>query len=136
MKKKILAKGYTISVTSWENDGDNYKTKSMTVKSKEEATAIVNMCKTLFKSCNNGKGGIGNTNEGDENTADETILNYVKSNPEILFGKTMTDEQIIEHVMNYSCELMGSSEYYYSRVFESCDVVYSESDVYSEKVKL
>jgi hypothetical protein len=35
--KKIINKGYTLTVVSWENDADNYKTISKTVQTKEES---------------------------------------------------------------------------------------------------
>ena len=40
---KVVNKGYTLSVTSWENDGDNYKTESKTFDTKEEAIKVVKM---------------------------------------------------------------------------------------------
>ncbi len=136
MKKKILLKGYTITVTSWENDGDNNRTESMTVESKDEAQAIVKMCKKLFVSSNNGEGGIGNLMEDDTEIAAQIILDYIQANPEILQGKKLSDEKIIDLVMDYNYNLMGGSEYYYSRVFESCDVVYSDSDIFTEAINL
>ena len=48
--KLVVKKGYTIEVTSWENDGDNYKTKTLTVDDKEQSIAILDMCKNLFTS--------------------------------------------------------------------------------------
>jgi hypothetical protein len=32
----FIKKGYTLTVTSWENDGDYYNTKSKTVETLEE----------------------------------------------------------------------------------------------------
>lgn len=137
MKKKIINKGYTIHVTSWENDGDNYETNTMTVATEEEAKMITKMCSTLFKSCNNGDGGIGNLMQDELVKASEIILDYVNSNPEILMGKKMDDEEIVEFIMEkYNYPLMGGSEWYYSRVFESYEVTYSDQDVSTKVISL
>ena len=39
----FIKKGYTLTVTSWENDGDYYNTKSKTVETLEEAKVWWNM---------------------------------------------------------------------------------------------
>ena len=49
---KVVSKGYTVTCESWENDGDNYNTKSVIVQSKKTAEALYQMCKVLFKSEN------------------------------------------------------------------------------------
>ena len=51
LMKKISA-GYRLIVTSWENDADNYKTKSMDGLS-EEATYFLGALIKLFYSKNN-----------------------------------------------------------------------------------
>ena len=81
-KKKVVSKGYTVEVVSWENDGDNYKTETHTYESKEEALTIKKMCEILFRSCNNGDGGIGNMT--DYNSPKPIITEYIIQNPEIL----------------------------------------------------
>lgn len=83
MKKLIIKKGYTVEVVSWENDGDNYKTKSQTYSTKEEALLVKKMCNTLFKSSNNGEAGIGNLMDTDEEQAKPIIIEYLSKNPEI-----------------------------------------------------
>lgn len=131
----VVKKGYTVTVTSWENDGDNYRTESETYQSKELVEAIVKMCKTLFASCNNGDGGIGNTNEYETDNARKTIISYMKANPILYDNKKLSDAKLIDACMNYNYSLMGSSEYYYSRVFESLVVTYSDKDIEVEEVK-
>lgn len=142
--KKVISKGYTVSVTSWENDGDNYRTESIVVQSKDEAKVISEMCKTIFKSCNNGDGGIGNMMDDEGDMAYEVILGYLEENPEIKAtiiacnpkAKLNDDERIVDFIMEkYNYGLMGGSECYYSRVCESVDVTYSDKDVFSQEVK-
>lgn len=85
-KKLVASKGYTLYVTSWENDGDNYKTNTLTVQDKEHAIIIVKMCKDLFKSFDEDEfTGIGNTIEDsfEEEMAKNIIIDYLIKNPEI-----------------------------------------------------
>lgn len=160
--KKVISKGYTVSVTSWENDGDNYKTKSMVIESEDETKAVVEMCKTIFKSCNNGDGGIGNMCEGGEEGAKLIIVDFMIKHP-ILIDKSFLEEnselknlinlkdeeaieeaiedlddsileELVDTCMHYNNQLMGGSEYYYSRVCEKVDVTYSDIDVFSQEV--
>ena len=49
-------------------------------------------------------------------------------------NETIVDS--IEIVREYNQELMGYSEYYYSRVFEKAELFYSDKDVYVESVML
>jgi len=180
MSKKVISKGYTVEVTSWENDGDNYKTKSATYDTKEEALAVKAMCLSLFNSCNNGDGGIGNMCEGEDPTP--IIVEYIVQHPEILefccnedlikpsdleeaikneFPKEMEtyewqelihdyldtsdNEEAIKHgetiknewydfVMDYNYELLGSSDYYISRIAEKVSIFYSDKDIYLEEI--
>ena len=124
-KIKVVEKGYTITVVSWENDGDYYQTNTMTVQTEEEARKIAKLCNELFISCNNGEGGIGNTCDDEDEEANETIDNYIENNPEL----GLTRDEIIE--LDY--ELCGSSECYIYRVCESVTVTYSPEDIYLEK---
>ena len=73
--KKVINKGYTITVVSWENDGDNYKTKSITVETIEEARVIHKICKELFMLYD-----VGNSMN---NEAKPIIKEYLQYNPEI-----------------------------------------------------
>jgi hypothetical protein len=123
-KELVIEKGYTLEVTSWENDGDNYNTESMTVETLEEARRIYRVCTELFKSCNKSEGGIGNSMSGE---CEDVIEEYIKDNPELNL-----DEDTIS---NLAYELMGSSEYYDYRVCESVSVTYSPEDIYLEKIE-
>jgi hypothetical protein len=123
-KELVIEKGYTLEVTSWENDGDYYNTESMTVETLEEARRIYRVCTELFKSCNKGEGGIGNSMSGE---CEDVIEEYIKDNPELNL-----DEDTIS---NLAYELMGSSEYYDYRVCESVSVTYSPEDIYLEKIE-
>lgn len=127
MKKIIIApKGYTLEVESWENDGDSYETNKIVVQTKEEVEKLVKICKELFISCNNEDGGIGNTDEDDENEADETIAEYIEENPELDFT--------VAQIKKLSYKLCGKSDYYAFRVFSSLKVLYTPIDITIEDV--
>jgi len=121
--EKVANKGYTIEVVSWENDGDNYKTKTMTVETEAEARKIKKICSELFKSCNNGDGGIGNAMDGE---CEDVIEDYIENNPEM--------ELTVEYIEDLVSELLGRSEYYDYRVCERVQVTYLDQDVYAQVI--
>ena len=128
MKQKVVSKGYTITVQSWENDGDNYRTQSIVVDTLKEAKAVYKLCTTVFEE-------IGNTME--VHNAKDIIVPFMKDHPELYEYNTniKTDYDLVMHCMNkYNFGLMGGSEYYYSRVCESCTVTYSPEDIFAEVI--
>ncbi len=133
-----INKGYTITVVSWENDGDNSNTKSITVDTREKAKAYYDMMQ-LCKSKNNpgkGKIGLGNSSEFSVKQV-EVIADFLKANPILLEGDDVTnadESQLVDWFCDLAYELLGGSEYYVCRVMESCDVSYSNKDIETEKV--
>jgi len=119
--KKVINKGYTFEVESWENDGDNSKTKYYTVESEAEARRIYTLCKKLFPS-------LGNTMDGE---GADILKKYVKNNQE-LFADVKNPES---YICDLSYELMGGSEWYEFRVIEKFSLTHSEEDVYLSVVK-
>jgi hypothetical protein len=83
-KKKVVSKGYTFEVTSWENDGDNYQTHSATFKTKKELSLVKTMCEDLFTSSSNGGKGIGNLDLEEFKSAVTTIIDYFLVHPGLL----------------------------------------------------
>ncbi len=53
--KVLIKKGYNIEISSWENDADNFKTKTYNVETLKFAFAILKMCKELFETYHDGK---------------------------------------------------------------------------------
>lgn len=126
-KIKVVKKGYTITVTSWENDGDHTGTKTLTVQNKEYALAVLKICQDIFVSCSNG--GIGNTTNED---FVDIILDYVKDKP-ILVNEDNPDA-VIDIIMDLNFDIMGISEFYISRVFDNGYITYSDSDIFLTKI--
>lgn len=143
MKKLIIKKGYTIEVTSWENDGDNYRTKSHTVETIEEAKKIYKICTKLFISGSNNKTSIGNSID---NEYSDRIITFINKYPELFtdlnidsLNKDAEEENydiIEDYFRDLAYTLMGSSEYYNYRVCDQCDVLYSPNDIYLEKINI
>jgi hypothetical protein len=46
--KTIIQAGYRVTVTTWENDGDNYNTKTVEGLTESEAEFIVKLCKIHY----------------------------------------------------------------------------------------
>ncbi len=143
MLTKVKDKGYEVTVVSWENDGDNYNTLSKTYQSKELAIEIAKLCKTLFISKNNGENGIGNSSDSPGQKIFDRIIDYMKDhlilldNPNFrgVSKSNVSDQELIDICMEYNNDLLGGSEYYYSRVCESVKITYSPEDIYAEEIK-
>ena len=70
----------------------------------------------------------------------DEIKSYLEKNPDVgkLFASDDDNEYFedTDFVSDINYEIMGSSEYYVSRVFESGSIVYSPENVYLEEIKL
>lgn len=140
-KTKIASKGYTLTVTSWENDADNYNTMSMTVQTIEEAKAwndVMQLCKsdgtypTVY---------LGNETDDFSIPQLEAIRNCFIANPvlnnivQVETIETMRDEELQDMFIQLSGELLGHSDFYLCRVMDSCVITYSPEDVYLETIE-
>jgi len=132
--RKILSKGYTIKVLSWENDGDASNTEQVTVHSKECAKAMYKLCTELF-------GQIGNCQYEE---AQPILKKWVDSSPDLvqILNKEYDEEPEILPleaqigvIMDINRDLLGFSDICYSRVCEKCEVFYSPKDIFVEEVK-
>jgi hypothetical protein len=139
--KKVIEKGYTLKVVSWENDADNYRTKFKTVKTEEEAKKLYIICTELFKSGTNNSTCIGNS-IGDEYK--DRIIKFINQHPNLFSDLNIeeinkdTEEENYDTISDYfkdlAHSLMGGSEYYDYRVCESVEVTYSLNDIYLEEI--
>lgn len=138
--KKVISKGYTLEVKSWENDGDYPKTKNKVVQTEEKARLLTIMCNELFCSNNNGGGGIGNLCcDYDDAEGKEIILAFVEDNEKEFYKvypqvKGVDEDDIVDLVLDIAGDLMGCSEFYFCRVCESVTVTHSEEDVFLNTV--
>lgn len=145
-KEIMLNRGYHVTVTSWENDADNYNTKTIVVQDREEVDMLV----TLFGLLGGqNKDGLDFGNMYQPNKAEcEAFANTVAAIPGMIaylekkfdWLKEAMDnpECIVEHmdaVMDilYDVGLSGS-EHFYTRVCDKVTVFYVEQDVYAERI--
>ena len=138
MKNKhlLLPKGYTLSITSWENDGDYYATNDYTVDNKDLAKEILDFC-NLCASGSNNTTTVGN---GYVYSRQNLIVEFFKQHKLLAdhLHVNLNDEvSIMDAFYELTCELFGSSEYYDCRAFSGAAIVtYSPDDIYVEKVSL
>lgn len=140
MGKKVINKGYTITVTSWENDGDNSQTHSITVDTKEKAKAYHDLMQLCESENNQSKGVVKLGNACDfSDEQEQLIIDFLKANPILLDGyddiETMENDDIIDIFSDITYELLGSSEWYKCRVMEECVITYSPKDTTLKEVK-
>lgn len=137
--KKVINKGYTLTVVSWENDGDHYATNSKTVETLEEAKVWWDMMQ-LCDSKNNQPNGIvklGNSYDGFTPQQEEVAVDFIMKHHKTLLPDDNIEEDedgLVYLFSDLAGELLGYSEYYACRVMESCSVTYSAEDIYLEEI--
>ena len=136
MKKKVVSKGYTITVVSWENDGDNYNTNSLTVDSLTKAKALHELMMLCRSENNRRDGAIGLGNSmGFNARQNQAIIDVFKNNPVLYENQRIVNDDSYLHLFSdIRYELLGPSEYYACRVMDSCTVTFSDKDIYVERI--
>lgn len=137
----VIKKGYRVSIETWENDADNYRTKTFEGLNKEAAQFLVDFSK-FFYSKNSRKDTslkFGNMYEPSEEELDQVALfvgPLLINNFEILqeFGysdldKNDTDEWVLDIISELLYETQGGSSDFWSRVTSSIKVEYIPADV-------
>lgn len=129
---KIKA-GYKIEVTSWENDGDNYSTKSKEGLTKEQTQFYFDICNRL-------SGVFGNMYDPDESekadlyaAVSDILLKHKDVALELFEAVDFNNETCEEIFSDIHYELFGSSEFY-TRQLESISVTYIPYDLVLEDV--
>lgn len=137
---KVLHKaGYAVRVTSWENDGDNYKTVDCHIGEKEKLGVVIKFA-NLFRSKNNNPAGIGNLLHDEIHESNYDLVTFYEQHmpwfcTDIdLDGVTDEDEEneiIGECMLDFARNLglSGNSEYFATRVLQKIEVLYFETDV-------
>ena len=140
---KQINKGYTLTVTSWENDADNYNTKSKTVETLEQAKVWFDMMQ-LCKSDNYQPNGVillGNSYNGFTDKQEEVASNFLKEHHKILLPDDSieeieeNEENLPDWFSSLAGQLLGYGENYACRVMESCTITYSPEEIFVEEIK-
>jgi len=135
-----IPKGYRLTVTSWENDGDSYNTTITEGLTLPQVKLLVELA-LLHKSKNNWPAGFGNMyepNDREQKTYVAAMRTLFKRHP----PEAMPDENIAEYLdtedfgdcaHEFVHDLFGSSEFY-TRVYESHKVEWIPEDILIEDV--
>jgi hypothetical protein len=142
-KTILLKKGYTVKITSWENDGDHHHTEEYHTEDLEFTKALVRVCRELFCSSNNGKKGLGNLCDGETTKYTDIAESYFENNPnlwEILFPddpfEAVDEDDLYDMVTELSYDCVGASEFYLCRVCEKVEVLFTPEDLEVEIIGL
>lgn len=136
-KHTIIPAGYRMSITSWENDADYYKTKILEGLSEDEVRFYAALL-PLFKSGSNDAKCFGNLNEYSRRNesrleeAQEAVNKVIEK-----FRGTVSDSVLDEFSEECACavgELLGFSEGYTFRVFDKMKIEYIPNPVQFEDV--
>jgi hypothetical protein len=123
MSQTIIPPGYRISVTTWENDADNYRTETIEGVPEKHVPFIVAVCKLLrSKNGRNDTKCFGNMYEPSEHEMEayhEALQKVIDQHPDR--PKYCDDPEGVEECLLYELGF-GSSEYYATRVFESIKI--------------
>jgi hypothetical protein len=123
--------GYRISITSWENDGDNYKTEVLEGLTKERVKLYTDICKALYR--NYGKmpriANLYEPTESELEAFNKVMLKVRKAN-ESEFDKDTTDEETMQETMyDIASDLGLVGSEFFSRVCESFKVEYINTPI-------
>ncbi|MCP4520979.1 MAG: hypothetical protein GY827_04675 [Cytophagales bacterium] len=129
--KKILvvAKGYTITVNSWENDGDHWNTNEISSESKEYIDAVIELL-DLIKTWGNDR----EPSDYIEQLKEWTIKN-IKAINGTEDANSLSDFDKEDIPLDIIYELLDDSDYYTFRILNDYLVTYSEEDIYQEIYK-
>lgn len=149
MTQTVIPKGYRITVESWENDADNYKTKIMEGFEKSSVEFITEFVK-LFYSKNNYRGpkGFGNMYEpsdkelkGFAEACNLVIKKHINKDTENTVRQYFWDddansfyEDHHEGVIDLAYDLGLSGGDFYTRVLDSFKVEYVPVEIILQDV--
>lgn len=129
----VIKSGYRITVTSWENDADNYSTHIRDGLDEHEARFHVDLLKLLEDSCNNSDkfGNMYDPEDSEMEAFDEACLEVFKKWDEAEEIKEKYDA--CNHALDIISEYTGYSDFY-TRVVESIVVEYVPQEIVIEDV--
>lgn len=124
--------GYRITVTSWENDADNYNTKSCDGLSEDQARFHVDLLKLIDGSHCNNNTVFGNMYEPD----DEQLEAFEAAAAKVLEKHNQLDSKYdtLDIAMGIIGDYTGYGEGFYTRVAESIVVEYVPQEIIIEDV--
>tara|TARA_Y100000034_G_scaffold87336_1_gene104765 strand:- start:5206 stop:5607 length:402 start_codon:yes stop_codon:yes gene_type:complete len=125
----MIKAGYNLYIYSWENDLDNRNTIHYHTENKNEVRFILEFLE-LFRSQHDGRPGRkpGYGNRCDMSEADyQEVLEKANKLSEKYDLKPFEDRY---HLGDFTYDLLGGSEWYVYRVFDTVTVYYMDKDIH------
>lgn len=128
----IIKAGYRITVTSWENDADNYNTVTIDGLDEQEARYHVDLLKLIKSSHCNDKTVFGNMYE----PRDSEIKAFEEAIEGVFYkhGKSFPPDMTLDIAMDILSDYTGYGEGYTTRVAEKITVEYVPEEIFIEDV--
>ena len=148
-KQTIIPAGYRVSITSWENDADNYKTEFMEGLQKSSVEFLIDFAKLFYSRHNyHDLEGHGNMYDPSANELKsfreacvEVINNHINKDTESNLLQYFWDEDnggLYEDqhdgIMELAYELGLTGGDFFTRVFESAKVEYIPTEIVLQDV--
>lgn len=141
MNKTIIPAGYRLTVSTWENDADNYNNEILEGLTLEKTAFLVELCKQL-SSKNSSSRGIGNLYEPDDRElakVAKTARALFEKFPNVMieedFELDLSDDgEVRDALLEFAYEIGASNTEFYTRVVESWKVEYIPTDIVMEDV--
>lgn len=146
MAHSIIRKGYRITVVSWENDADNYRTEVKEGHTEAQARFVCEVLNHMGSQSNGGReqNQFGNMYEPDDDEMEEFaqyMMRIVESHGDAavaMVGLDDEDRQLDEDDLPYAFteflyDYMGGGEFF-TRVVESIKVEWIPEDILIEDV--
>lgn len=130
----MIQKGYTLHITSWENDGDNYQLNQLTVETLDEVKKLHIVCTELLASENSSPTGVGNSSDY---SGFSRLIDFAEKYPQYFPDcDGLSNDELFEYFQALTYPLVGESDFYDFRVCESIQITYSPDNVYNEFIIL
>ena len=107
----MFEKGYTLEVESWENDGDNYRTKYYHVDTIEGVDAIIKICDNMFDMSYTPTHSISNNIYNSFEDYEDIVKDFFEQNEDVRkyfkLDDNFSNEDVIFIIQELGYELMG-----------------------------
>lgn len=122
----MIKSGYQITITSWENDGDNYNNVTLNGLTKDRVKYIIAICK-LFTSR-----GHGNLYDASHDSSEVSLARIDMASTASAYTDIVNSDELdhlFQEPADYMAQFLGSGEDYTFRVFDSYKVHYVPVDI-------
>lgn len=132
MLETIIPAGYRVSVTTWENNANNYQTKVVEGLSPKEVDFVVDLC-MLHQDANNSSNCFGNIysigakKKDNHYKALQELINQ-HQNSKLPWGNSLED------VMDFLYDIGLTGGDFYTRVFETIKVEEVPTEIHLQDV--